>query len=586
MVLKFKRAAQPSPMLFCGIGYIYPLLLLESTMRNVIFFLFLLICLSGQWVQAQGPRFVYVENEQRKPFYVRFQDRLLSSSAEGYLVIPQLVSDTINLTIGFPKNTRPASTFQLSLQGKDVGLIIREVDSINWGLYDHRTRILLLPQTQWPVYKSEALPQTDRFSAVLAQVSNTPELNEKWVAVQQPTDSSKLPRTLDPPSKIQIRYHAILAAYFKAINRLPADSLRIVAISTPVIKVHDTLQIDSVKTLTAVSIITDSVTTKIDSTVLATKLSEIQTEKNHQAIDSVNVLIKATASDTTALLPTNSPSTDSVLIANLHTDQDSGVVRIDTAIHAIAEPISSAQAQMIQPDSIPKPVDSLSLVLHNDTHTNDIGKTSDSAMVLDKVDSLEPDVPINPVVLSSPGQDSASVLATDSIASPKDTGVHVSGQLENLTDTLVVHVVSWDSVGNKNDSLNHPTDTTSASGMPDLPVVKQESDTMLVQAAVNTALPLGCVQVATAEQVLQLKKKLRMQDNMRLMLLVAKDATEQACFSTSQITELAAVFLSEEMRFRFLEMAIDRLSDPHQKKDLLNCLTQAAFQKKLAERMQ
>ena len=48
------------------------------------FFIFL------QHTDAQQNHFVYIQTDNKQPFYVRIGDRLLSSSSVGYIVIPKL----------------------------------------------------------------------------------------------------------------------------------------------------------------------------------------------------------------------------------------------------------------------------------------------------------------------------------------------------------------------------------------------------------------------------------------------------------------------------------------------------------------
>ncbi|MFM7710339.1 MAG: hypothetical protein ACKO5C_05435, partial [Ferruginibacter sp.] len=451
-------------------------------MRKCYFLVFLMMSLSGQWSWAQGPRFIYIENEQNKPFYVRYQNRLLSSSAEGYLIIPQLLSDSINLIIGFPKNTRPASAFQLSMQGKDIGLIIREIDSMYWGLYDHRSRVLLPPQTQMPVYKSEALPTTDRFSAVLAQVSNTPELNEKWVTVQEDIDPAKLPRSLDPPSKPIIRLTAIRAAYVQSMESLLRDSPAATAASTWVGKPFDTLKVDTSTIRSIVNITTDSMATKSVSSDSVLSLSAMPHEKNQQPADSIITDIKVPVRDTVVQVRSTTRPIDSVVHVKVDHHQDAGIVPLDSGIRVTDVSILADQSQTIKTDSVIKPADTLFELALKDTLANSTGKASDSTVFFITTDSLKTDTLITQLIQSAPSRDSGIILSTDSSALIGDTLVNRQSQLALQTDTALLRAFNPDEVSIVRDTIVPSSVTLLVNALPNEPVVKQEPDTVSAQA--------------------------------------------------------------------------------------------------------
>ncbi|MEO7766014.1 MAG: hypothetical protein ABIS01_01265, partial [Ferruginibacter sp.] len=52
------------------------------------FLIFFVFSLSG--LKAQQNHFIYVQTENRQPFYVKVNSKLYSSSATGYLVVAKL----------------------------------------------------------------------------------------------------------------------------------------------------------------------------------------------------------------------------------------------------------------------------------------------------------------------------------------------------------------------------------------------------------------------------------------------------------------------------------------------------------------
>lgn len=72
--------------------------------------------------------FVYIQNENGSPFYIREKDNtVLSSSNAGYIIIPQLSKGNYVFTIGLPGDQVAESAFEIHLNGDgDKGLLLRE----------------------------------------------------------------------------------------------------------------------------------------------------------------------------------------------------------------------------------------------------------------------------------------------------------------------------------------------------------------------------------------------------------------------------------------------------------------------------
>lgn len=73
---------------------------------------------------AQKVFFIYLETDNKLPFYIKMGDRTQSSSSPGYIILSNLVDSTYTITIGF--SSRPdESRFAVPLQGRDRGFKIR-----------------------------------------------------------------------------------------------------------------------------------------------------------------------------------------------------------------------------------------------------------------------------------------------------------------------------------------------------------------------------------------------------------------------------------------------------------------------------
>lgn len=84
-------------------------------------------CAVAQQQKAKG-FFVYIQNENGSPFYVKEKDNtVLSSSHAGYIIIPQLSKGSYVFTIGLSGDQVAESAFEIHLNGDgDKGFLLRE----------------------------------------------------------------------------------------------------------------------------------------------------------------------------------------------------------------------------------------------------------------------------------------------------------------------------------------------------------------------------------------------------------------------------------------------------------------------------
>jgi Domain of unknown function (DUF4476) len=109
--------------------------------------LILLLNLSTQLLSQQN-HFIYLQTENKQPFYVKLDKKLLSSSASGYLIIPRLTDGTYKLTLGFPKNEWPEQELSCSIDKKDAGFVIKNFGDKGWGLFNWQTMDVVMAGTK------------------------------------------------------------------------------------------------------------------------------------------------------------------------------------------------------------------------------------------------------------------------------------------------------------------------------------------------------------------------------------------------------------------------------------------------------
>ena len=99
----------------------------------------LVLCFYVLALHAQQNHFMYVQTENKQPFYIKHDKKLLSSSVTGYLIIPKLQEGNYNLTIGFPKNEWPEQNISCKINSNDAGYVLKNFGEKGWGLFNLQT---------------------------------------------------------------------------------------------------------------------------------------------------------------------------------------------------------------------------------------------------------------------------------------------------------------------------------------------------------------------------------------------------------------------------------------------------------------
>ena len=134
---------------------------------HIIFFL----SFAGS-VKAQQNYFVYIQTDNKQAFYVKMNDKVMSSSASGYVVIPKLTTGTYHLAIGFPKDQWPQQNIPLAVDKSDEGYLLKKFGDKGWGLYNIRTMAVTMNGASSASVKT-AGDADDIFTNALAGAANT-----------------------------------------------------------------------------------------------------------------------------------------------------------------------------------------------------------------------------------------------------------------------------------------------------------------------------------------------------------------------------------------------------------------------------
>ena len=155
-----------------------------------LYLLIIFICFSAG-LYAQQNHFVYIQTENKQPFYVRMGDKVLSSSTSGYMVIAKLRDGDHDLFIGFPKNEWPQQRISIRVKNNDAGYVLKNFDAKGWGLFNLQTMETIMPANGQAKDATVKPVQSDGFADVLADVVNNPSIKEK-------PPVKEVPKTVEP----------------------------------------------------------------------------------------------------------------------------------------------------------------------------------------------------------------------------------------------------------------------------------------------------------------------------------------------------------------------------------------------------
>jgi len=157
-----------------------------------LFFLFLITVFSLS-VKAQITHFVYLQTENGQPFYVKLNNKIISSSAAGYLILPNVADGTYQMEVGFPKNEIPAGDFTFSIDKNNEGFLIKNFDDKGLQLFNMQTLALIsanqaVTDTTKVVASTPVKKDADQFTKMLANVVKDSSILENHeVAVAKPS---------------------------------------------------------------------------------------------------------------------------------------------------------------------------------------------------------------------------------------------------------------------------------------------------------------------------------------------------------------------------------------------------------------
>jgi len=416
--------------------------------------------------KAQQNHFIYIQTENKQPFYVKLDNKLLSSTASGYVVLSKLKSGTYNLAIGFPKSEWPEQNLPCTITNKDLGFVLKNFGEKGWGLFNLQTLDVVMADEKKKTNVVAVETKTDEFSTLLSSVVNDPtikqveKINEPEKTVSPPSSSPE-PENLQVPA-VDPGNVATAAAAAAVVSQEPAP----VAVKRTLLNKTDT----------------------------GTEM--VFLDLTNGSIDTIAVFIPAE----------NLKATEPVSQSN-------------TVVPGTDTNIAASEVAVVA-EVIPQPKKS----------KNENGPT----------------IEYNPKKQEK--------TSSDKISEQKDSRF-IDMNLADTATPKPVNQVEKEAAGEGTKGENQPQ----------------------IIVSNPTMINSDCKAVASDADFMKLRKKMVGEESDDDMVTIAKKAFKSKCYTVEQIRNLSVLFLKDEGKYAFFDMAYPYVSDSHNYKDLQGQLTDPYF---------
>jgi hypothetical protein len=142
----------------------------KTFLKSIAVFMF-----AACYFHANAQYYAYIEAEGQQPFYLRVGQKLYSSNAAGFLIVPRLDGSEVSVKIGFPENVYPEVAFTMTPGARDRGYALRLVDGTGWTLTEKGNAL----QVKGQVIGISADPNVVKEPAPVVQDAGLPDIPVK-----------------------------------------------------------------------------------------------------------------------------------------------------------------------------------------------------------------------------------------------------------------------------------------------------------------------------------------------------------------------------------------------------------------------
>jgi len=457
--------------------------------------------------KAQQNHFVYLQTDNGKPFYVKMDKKILSSSSEGYIIIPDITNGNYRLKVGFPKKEYPEETFSIAVNNQNEGYLIKHFDGRGLQLFNMETLALISGDSD-SASQMVASASTDNnpFTTMLADVvKDSTILQNHQVVIENPA------KTADT---------ALQANNQVADNNVP---------SSP----------DS--GVVAQKAVADNDIVSSSSMNSATKATDSEAT-NSGNISSTSLAVDSAVANSGSPVPKLLSKQDQDGLQMVYSDKKD-TVRVF---------MPSGQEQSIA-DSKATKNDNFDFTAGN----NPANTPPDTSLT------------ITPTVVKPEKKKSGFVLRKDTIAMAADSvGMAKTAPEQVFYIGPKEKVKKDDSSDNGSMDEKHGLFSGLSKNTKKEPAETAKPAENKIEVLPTEAAPSktnsDCKAFADNEDFLRLRKKMASEDNKEDMIKVANKFFRSRCFSTGQIKDLSYLFLTDEGKYMFFDAAYAHTSDSDQ----------------------
>jgi hypothetical protein len=562
---------------------------------------------------CQTDHFLYLQTDYKQPFYVRYNNKIHSSSENGHLILGNLQEDTtIQFIVGFPKNAHEEQQFKLTIKN-DFGFLLKNFGEEGWGLFNLQTLELIKNNNQPPEKKvaqqttAGGVKKTDAFSTMLANAVNDTAILYAAASIPDP---------VPPPTDAIVKNQPEV----KDEKKESTDSSTIAAIAenNKEVKQPAIVKIIPAPVPEIIKKDTNPVIRETEPVPVADPLKDIAKENNNTAAkdqvteekkkDSAPAIVKTPKKEEVYNLPTTINKaaellTDNAYIAvfvdSLTNDYDtirisipfdeSGMLRKNAfQKNKESNPVIKSQDLIVKSNPVtvtPKEEKPIVATTEPTTRINTTPKKSTEQKLL--VKPKDTAIKSAPVV-AAPKDDKPTPKSTEPVTRINTTPKKPTEQkpvVKSLEEKPVTKPVDTDITSDP--VVGKPTrekpvikteEPIVKTEPPPVPVkteptpvaVKKETTLATSDSATTTAPPKkkvfmfnsDCRVYASENDVDKLRVKMMSQPSDDSKLTIAKKVLKQRCFTTRHIKALSELFSTDEGKYRWLDLAYLFVSDP------------------------
>lgn len=503
------------------------------------FIVFLLFAISfGAF--AQQNHFIYLQTENNQLFYLKLNGQVISSSSAGYLILPNLPDGPLQLVVGFPKNEFPEEKFDLNVDNKNIGFLLKNLPGQGWILFNLQSlAVINRSSVESPVTVVKTATKDDAFSSLLANAVNDSSLfqHNNIAADQQQSKQTNEVASDDTSSKNVNPLTGIVPSVQPGNNRNDvSDTVANNIVSTLPVSNPDRIKRDTLRVSDTVFVKGKDGVNKILGVNDPKGMDMVYTVKKPAGEDTVRIFLPATISESPDSLSTVTNNLINKSKDSLPTISPTVVPSVDiSAVHSSPKDttfLSAENTGVAKSDSLLNKSDD-SRTTAND---NIIHKSKDSTFTITPT-IIPPDY--KPAEKSS-SNDSSIVSEVNPVVAKVDS-------LQENRDSI--------SPLNNKQIIEPKTNEVNAAS-------KRESEIIVMpQAVTSSEVNSDCHSFATDQDFLKVRRKMAATTGRENMVEAARKFFKLKCYSTEQIKNLSYLFLTDEGKYLFFDMAYAFASD-------------------------